>query len=99
MGATVVALAAGARGRWQQWSSAGCHWPVAARPFLPSAGRCMAGPMPKLTSAIDPKSPAFAANADVNRALAETLRARVAQAAVGGPEAARTRHTARGKLL
>src|SRR5689334_17343630 len=55
--------------------------------------------MPKLTTQVDPASAAFAANAAVNRALAETLRTRVAQAALGGPEAARTRHTARGKLL
>jgi len=34
-----------------------------------------------------------------NRALAEELRAKVAAAALGGPEASRERHTARGKLL
>ncbi|MEO8926251.1 MAG: carboxyl transferase domain-containing protein [Caulobacteraceae bacterium] len=55
--------------------------------------------MPKLTTAIDPTSETFKRNADANRALAETLRARVAQAALGGPESARRRHTERGKLL
>jgi 3-methylcrotonyl-CoA carboxylase beta subunit len=55
--------------------------------------------MPRLTTAIDPRSEAFARNAGVNRALAETLRQRVAEAALGGPEASRRRHTERGKLL
>ncbi len=55
--------------------------------------------MPRLASTIDPKSAAFEANAAVNRALAETLRERAAQAALGGPEASRERHASRGKLL
>jgi 3-methylcrotonyl-CoA carboxylase beta subunit len=55
--------------------------------------------MPVLASAADPRSAAFAANAEVNRALAEELRDRVAEAALGGPESARTRHASRGKLL
>ncbi len=38
-------------------------------------------------------------NGSVNRQLAEELRRRVALAALGGPEAVRTRHKARGKLL
>ena len=38
-------------------------------------------------------------NAAVNAELAAQLRRRVAQAALGGPEAIRSRHTARGKLL
>jgi 3-methylcrotonyl-CoA carboxylase beta subunit len=38
-------------------------------------------------------------NARVNAELAAELRRRVAAAAQGGPEAIRTRHTARGKLL
>jgi 3-methylcrotonyl-CoA carboxylase beta subunit len=38
-------------------------------------------------------------NARVNAGLAAELRNRVAAAALGGPEAIRTRHTARGKLL
>ncbi|HEX6859584.1 MAG TPA: carboxyl transferase domain-containing protein [Caulobacteraceae bacterium] len=55
--------------------------------------------MSKLTSAIDPNSEAFARNAAHNRALVEELRAKVAQAALGGPEKSRDKHTARGKLL
>jgi 3-methylcrotonyl-CoA carboxylase beta subunit len=38
-------------------------------------------------------------NAAVNAELAVELRRRVAEAALGGPEAIRSRHTARGKLL
>ena len=55
--------------------------------------------MPRLATAADPKSDAFARNAEVNLALAAELRRRVAEAALGGPEAARTRHAGRGKLL
>ena len=55
--------------------------------------------MPKLNSVIDASSDAFARNAAHNRALVEELRAKVAQAALGGPESARERHTSRGKLL
>ncbi len=55
--------------------------------------------MPQLTTSIDPKSDAFARNATANQALAETLRARVAEAALGGPAPVRERHASRGKLL
>ena len=55
--------------------------------------------MIRLKSAVDPRSDAFQTNAAHNRALAEELRARTAQAALGGPESARKRHTGRGKLL
>jgi len=55
--------------------------------------------MPKLDSAIDPRSETFKQNDTANRALAQTLHARVAQASLGGPEAARRRHAERGKLL
>src|SRR5580704_8770119 len=55
--------------------------------------------MPRLSTAIDRKSDAFVRNAELNRALAATLRERVAAAALGGPEASRRRHTERGKLL
>src|SRR5271163_1181534 len=55
--------------------------------------------MPRLSTAIDPKSDAFARNDELNRALAATLRERVAEAALGGPEASRRRHTERGKFL
>jgi 3-methylcrotonyl-CoA carboxylase beta subunit len=53
----------------------------------------------KLSSALDVNSDTFAANAQVNRGLAAELRERAAKAALGGPEASRERHTARGKLL
>src|SRR5580704_13742940 len=55
--------------------------------------------MPRLKTAIDLKSDAFTRNVATNQALAETLRSRVAEAALGGPEASRKRHTERGKLL
>jgi 3-methylcrotonyl-CoA carboxylase beta subunit len=54
---------------------------------------------PVLSSALDPESAETKTRAAHNRALAEELRAKVAQAALGGPEASRERHTARGKLL
>ncbi|MGZ6020499.1 MAG: carboxyl transferase domain-containing protein, partial [Phenylobacterium sp.] len=55
--------------------------------------------MRKLSSAIDPNSPAHAANAKVNRALAAELRERAGKAALGGSEDSRKRHVSRGKLL
>ncbi len=55
--------------------------------------------MPQLTSAIDPRSEAFARNAAHNKILADTLRERTAKAALGGSEASRARHAGRGKLL
>ena len=55
--------------------------------------------MSRLSSTVDPSSEAFKKNAEVNEALAAELRAKVAQAALGGPEASRQKHTARGKLL
>ncbi len=55
--------------------------------------------MPKLASAISPDSDAFKANAELNRRLAAELRERTARTALGGSEAARQRHVARGKLL
>ena len=55
--------------------------------------------MPELSSAVDPRSDAFQTNAAHNRALADQLRGRTAEAARGGPESARARHAGRGKLL
>jgi 3-methylcrotonyl-CoA carboxylase beta subunit len=46
-----------------------------------------------------PGTPEFAANAEAHAALVADLRARQAQAALGGGEKARARHTSRGKLL
>jgi len=45
------------------------------------------------------ESEAFPANAAHNRPLRDELHAKVAQAALGGSEAARAKHVARGKLL
>ncbi len=52
-----------------------------------------------LETQLNPRSSDFVANAAAMRALVDDLRAKVAQAALGGGEAARTRHTGRGKLL
>jgi 3-methylcrotonyl-CoA carboxylase beta subunit len=52
-----------------------------------------------LTSAIDKGSAEFRANAARMRALIDELAARRADAAAGGPDKARERHVARGKLL
>jgi 3-methylcrotonyl-CoA carboxylase beta subunit len=54
---------------------------------------------PVLGSSLDLDSPEAKARGAHNRALAEELRARVARAALGGSEASRERHAARGKLL
>ncbi len=54
---------------------------------------------PVLDTKINAEDAGFRANAAHNRELAERLRADVAQAALGGSEASRERHTARGKLL
>jgi len=53
----------------------------------------------KLSSQLDTRSAQFRANAEHNRALLATLAERTAHAALGGPEASRQRHLARGKLL
>ncbi len=55
--------------------------------------------MPKLTSQLNTASDAYRANHAHNRQLVDELRSRVAAAARGGPEPARERHVARGKLL
>ena len=57
----------------------------------------MSGPV--LTTSLNPDDPQAQARAAHNRALAAELRERVAQAALGGDEKSRERHTARGKLL
>jgi len=55
--------------------------------------------MSALTSQLDPRSQDFQDNVAYHRALVEELDARLARAANGGGEQARTRHTGRGKLL
>jgi 3-methylcrotonyl-CoA carboxylase beta subunit len=52
-----------------------------------------------LPTAIDPASAEFKANAAAMDSLVAKLRAETSKAALGGPEAARARHTSRGKLL
>lgn len=54
---------------------------------------------PVLSTSYNADDPATQARAAHNLALAEELRAKVAQAALGGPEQHRERHVARGKLL
>jgi 3-methylcrotonyl-CoA carboxylase beta subunit len=55
--------------------------------------------MTTLATLVDRTSETFRENDVHNRALAADLRAKVAAAARGGPEAARERHVGRGKLL
>ncbi|MCD9027683.1 methylcrotonoyl-CoA carboxylase [Luteimonas sp. BDR2-5] len=54
--------------------------------------------MPALTSQLDPRARDFLDNVDYHRALVDELHRRLARAADGGGEQARTRHIARGKL-
>ena len=54
---------------------------------------------PVLPSLLIAKSPEAQACAAHNRALADELRAKTAEAALGGNEKSRERHTSRGKLL
>lgn len=55
--------------------------------------------MPILDSKLNPRGEDFARNAAAMQTLVDDLRARVAQLADGGGEAARKKHVARGKLL
>ena len=55
--------------------------------------------MPIIPSSLDTRSEEFAANARSMAGLVEDLRAKVAQVSLGGGEAARAKHVARGKLL
>jgi 3-methylcrotonyl-CoA carboxylase beta subunit len=55
--------------------------------------------MPVLKSRLSPRSAEFRENAERMRGLVADLREKVAQAALGGPEEARAKHAARGKLL
>ena len=52
-----------------------------------------------LSSTVDVNAAEFRANAERMRALVEELKERRAEAALGGPQRARERHVARGKLL
>jgi 3-methylcrotonyl-CoA carboxylase beta subunit len=55
--------------------------------------------MPVIESKLNARSADFQANAVAMRTVVENLRAKVAQTALGGGDAARAKHTARGKLL
>ena len=55
--------------------------------------------MPTLQTQLNSRSADFQANAQAMRALVDDLQRQVAQAQLGGGEAARAKHTARGKLL
>ena len=55
--------------------------------------------MPVLNSAVDPRSAAFRDNEAAMRAAVDDLQATVARIKLGGGQAARDRHVARGKLL
>jgi len=55
--------------------------------------------MPVLTTQLSTRSADFLANAAAMRALIDDLKAKFAQVEQGGGEAARAKHTARGKLL
>ena len=56
-------------------------------------------PMPVLDTKLNARSADFLANAAAMRALVDDLNAQIARAALGGGEAARAKHTGRGKLL
>ena len=55
--------------------------------------------MPVLKSTLDTSGPKFSQNRQAMEALVAELRGKTAEAAAGGPERARERHTERGKLL
>ena len=55
--------------------------------------------MPRLSSAIQPKSSAFTANAAAMQALLDDLATKTQAASLGGSERSRERHVSRGKLL
>lgn len=55
--------------------------------------------MPVIVSQLNPRTEEFKANAALMRSLVDDLNARLTQASLGGGEAARAKHVARGKLL
>ena len=55
--------------------------------------------MPVLASSLNPRSAEFQANASAMQALVDDLRQQQTRVAQGGGEAARAKHSARGKLL
>ena len=55
--------------------------------------------MPVLQTQLNARSADFKVNAEAMRAVVADLRTTIARIALGGPEAARQKHLARGKLL
>ncbi len=55
--------------------------------------------MPQLQTQLNARSAGFQANAAAMRAVVDDLKAQIEKATLGGGEAARAKHTARGKLL
>ncbi|MCB1958542.1 MAG: methylcrotonoyl-CoA carboxylase, partial [Rhodocyclaceae bacterium] len=55
--------------------------------------------MSTIKSQINPRADDFRANAEAMKGLVGDLRAQAARVSLGGGEAARAKHTARGKLL
>ena len=55
--------------------------------------------MPLIETRLDPRDPTFQRNRDAMAALVADLKTKVAEIEQGGGEAARSRHTGRGKLL
>jgi 3-methylcrotonyl-CoA carboxylase beta subunit len=55
--------------------------------------------MPVLSTQLSVRSAEFQANAAAMKAITEDLKAKITQAQLGGGDAARAKHTARGKLL
>jgi 3-methylcrotonyl-CoA carboxylase beta subunit len=55
--------------------------------------------VPIIETRLDPRDATFARNRDAMAALVADLRAKIAEIELGGGEAARSRHTGRGKLL
>ena len=55
--------------------------------------------MPVLSSQLNPRSAEFGVNAQAMRKVVDDLRSVLAKTQLGGTEAARAKHTARGKLL
>ena len=55
--------------------------------------------MPILETQLNARSADFQANAQAMQVVVDDLKAQIAKATLGGGEAARAKHTARGKLL
>src|SRR4051794_2156253 len=55
--------------------------------------------MPKIESRLNPRDPAFEANVKTMKSLVVDLQAKIQHIALGGGDAARKKHAARGKLL